>query len=47
MGMIEERPRRFVEMHRATANDEEGMLDALIGEKLYDVIGKFHYRYLS
>jgi hypothetical protein len=33
-------------MHRAAADDEEGVLDALIGEKLYDVIGKFHYRYL-
>ena len=36
----------FVEMHRAAADDKEGVLDALIGEKLYDVIGKFHYRYL-
>jgi hypothetical protein len=34
-------------MHRTAADDEEGMLDALIGEELYDVIGKFHCRYLS
>ena len=33
----------FVEMHCAAADDEEGVLDAIIGKKLYDVIGKFHY----
>jgi hypothetical protein len=34
-------------MHGATADDEERVLDALVGEKLNNVIGKFHYRYIS
>ena len=37
----------FVEMHGAAADDQKGMLNALIGEKLYDVGGEFHCRYLS
>ncbi len=33
-------------MHCAPAGDEEDMLDAMIGDKLKDVVGEFHH-YLS
>ncbi len=38
---------RFVEMHCASAGDKKDMLDALIGDKLEDIVGEFRHRYLS
>lgn len=34
-------------MHGASAGDEEDVLDALIGDKLEDVVREFHYLHLS
>ena len=34
---------RRVQVHRATAGDEEYVLDTLIGDKLKDIVGEFHH----